>query len=426
MFTAKALRENIKTPDFSLRLKRVYPKDAAVEEQTVRYAELLDFFGKNYGAERTIRLFSAPGRTEVGGNHTDHQHGRVLAAAVNLDAIAAASLNEEGIVRIHSKGYDQDVVEINDLTVHKDEIGKSAALVRGVLAALKNAGYKVGGFDAVTMSNVLSGSGLSSSAAFEVLVGTMVNYLFNDGKITPEEIAIASQYAENEYFGKPSGLMDQMASSYGNFITIDFEDIKNPKIEKLDFDFESSGYTLCVVDTGGNHSDLTDDYADVKNDMVKAAGVFGKSFLRDVSSDEFYANVQKVKEQAGTRAVLRAIHFFEDDARVSDEVAALNSGDFDAFKELVIASGRSSFMYNQNVFSTKFKDEQNMSVALALSEKILKGKGAWRVHGGGFAGTIQAFVPNELVCEYREKIEAVFGKDSCKELEIRKFGGVEI
>lgn len=426
MFTAKALKERLGTPELSARLKRVYPKDGAVSEQTARYAELLDFFEKNYGEEREVRLFSAPGRTEVGGNHTDHQHGRVLAAAVNLDAIAAASLNNDGIVRIHSKGYDQDVIELNDLTVHKDEIGNSAALIRGVLAALKNSGYKVGGFDASTMSSVLSGSGLSSSAAFEVLVGTMVNYLFNDGKITPEEIAIASQYAENEYFGKPSGLMDQMASSYGNFITIDFENPEDPKIEKLNFDFASSGYTLCVVDTGGNHSDLTDDYADVKNDMVKAAGVFGKSFLREVSPEEFYANIKKVKEMAGARAVLRAIHFFEDHARVSEEVAALNSGDFDTFKSLVIDSGRSSFMYNQNVFSTRFKDEQNMSVALALSEKILKGKGAWRVHGGGFAGTIQAFVPNELVSEYREKIEAVFGEGACKELEIRKFGGVEI
>lgn len=426
MFTARALKERINTPEFSERLKRVYSYDGAVSEQTARYAELLGLFEKDYGEKREIRLFSAPGRTEIGGNHTDHQHGRVLAAAVNLDAIAAASLNDDGIVRIHSKGYREDVIELNDLTVHKNEKGRSSALVRGVLAALKNAGYRVGGFDAVTMNSVLSGSGLSSSAAFEVLVGTMVSYLFNDGKITPEEIAIASQYAENEHFGKPSGLMDQMASSYGSFITIDFENTEKPKIEKLDFDFASSGYTLCVVDTGGNHSDLTDDYAEVKNDMVKAAGVFGKRFLREVSAEDFYRNIGKVREQAGCRAVLRAIHFFEDDARVCKEVAALKRGDFDSFKELVIESGKSSFMYNQNVFSTRFKDEQNMSVALALSEKLLKGKGAWRVHGGGFAGTIQAFVPNALVSEYREKIEAVFGKNSCRVLEIRKFGGTEI
>ncbi len=426
MLTTVQLREDIKSGKFDERFKRVYVSEEDVAQQYERYCSLADDFDEVFSAGREIRLFSAPGRTEVGGNHTDHNHGRVLAAGINLDAIAIASANEENIVRVKSKGYSMDVVDLSDLTVRQDEFGHSPALVRGVCRGFINNGYKIGGFDAVTASKVLSGSGLSSSAAYEVLVGTMLNYLYNDGKVDPVTIAKIAQYAENEYFGKPCGLMDQMACSVGSFITIDFADPSKPEIEKVDFDFASCGHSLCIVDTKGSHSNLTDEYAAIRAEMESVAQQFSKKVLREVDETEFTKKIPELRQKVGDRAVLRAMHFYKDNERVIKEVEALKNNNFDEFKRLIIESGDSSYMYNQNVFAVKQPSVQPVSVALALSEQVLEGKGAWRVHGGGFAGTIQAFVPDSLLEEYKSTVEAVFGEGSCYVLSIRPVGGTEI
>ena len=403
----------------------LYPA-ADLEAQKARYLRVAEAFERLYGADRSVGVFSAPGRTEVCGNHTDHNHGKVLAAGVNLDAIAVAGRNDENIVRVKSEGYRMDVTELDDLRVHDNETGHSASLVRGVCAAFRARGYKVGGFDAATASNVLSGSGLSSSAAFEVLLGTILNHLYNDGRIDAVEIAQIAQYAENVYFGKPCGLMDQMACSVGGFVEIDFRDPKAPVIEKVPFDFAACGHALCIVDTGGTHADLTDDYAAVRREMEAAAQVFGKSVLREVDPASFKAQIPAVRKAAGDRAVLRALHFYHENERVERQAAALQAGDFAAFKQLVIESGNSSFMYNQNVFTPKAPTAQPVSLALALCAELLAGKGAWRVHGGGFAGTIQAFVPLELLDAFRAEMTAVFGEKACYVLQIRPVGGTAV
>ncbi|MBO5410616.1 MAG: galactokinase, partial [Clostridia bacterium] len=304
--------------------------------------------------------------------------------------------------------------------------GHSASLVRGVCAAFKERGYNIGGFDAATASNVLSGSGLSSSAAFEVLVGTMLNHLYNDGKVSAVEIAQIAQYAENKFFGKPCGLMDQMACSVGGFVKIDFADPSKPVIEKVDFDFASCGHSLCIIDTGADHSDLTDEYAAVRGEMEKAAAVFGKKVLREVDYAEFMKNIPAVRAAAGDRAVLRAIHFFNENKRVEKHSAALAAGDFEAFKNIIIESGNSSYMYNQNVYTCKDTSAQAVSVALIVCDEVLRGRGAWRVHGGGFAGTIQAFVPDDLLDEFKAAIASVFGEKACYVLNIRPEGGVKL
>lgn len=426
MATTLALREDIKAGRYDERFRAVYVTDAEIKAQYERYCSLADDFDEVFSADRDVRMFSAPGRTEVGGNHTDHNHGRVLAAGINLDAIALASKNDDNTVRVKSKGYAMDVVDLSDLSVHESETGHSPALVRGVMKGFENLGYKTGGFDAVTASRVLSGSGLSSSAAYEVLVGTMVNYLYNDGKVDPVTIAKIAQYAENEYFGKPCGLMDQMACSVGSFISIDFKNPAEPVIEKVDFDFASCGHSLCIVDTKGSHSNLTDEYAAIRIEMESVAKYFGKSVLREVDREEFEKNIPELRKAVGDRAVLRAIHFYNDNDRVVKEVAALKARDFEAFKSLILESGASSYMYNQNVFATKQPDIQPVSLALSISEAVLKGKGAWRVHGGGFAGTIQAFVPNDLLEKYKTEIERIFGEGSCYVLSVRPVGGTEI
>ncbi len=426
MSTTAQLREEIKSGMLDDRFKRVYVTEKEVKEQYDRYCSLADDFDEVFSSDRDVRLFSAPGRTEVGGNHTDHNHGRVLAAGINLDAIALASKNDDNTVRVKSRGYAMDVIDLSDLSVHKDEDGHSPALVRGVCQGFLNNGYNVGGFDAVTASRVLSGSGLSSSAAYEVLVGTMLNYLYNDGKVDPVTIAKIAQYAENEYFGKPCGLMDQMACSVGSFITIDFKDPSEPVIEKVDFDFASCGHSLCIVDTKGSHSNLTDEYAAIRLEMESVAAQFSKKVLREVDEKDFFVKIPELRKAVGDRAVLRAMHFYKDNERVLREVDALKKNDFEQFKKLVIESGDSSYMYNQNVFAVKQPEVQPVSIALALSEQVLDGKGAWRVHGGGFAGTIQAFVPNELLEEYKTTLEAVFGEGSCYVLAIRPVGGAEI
>lgn len=408
-------------------LSSVYTKQQ-FDEQYERFDSVLSDFAELFDNEmkREVCLFSAPGRTEVGGNHTDHNHGKVLAAGISLDAVAAASKNDEGIVRVKSAGYPMDEVDCSDLGVADCDAGKSRALIRGVLERFKSLGYAIGGFDATTASKVLSGSGLSSSAAFEVLIGTILNYLYNDGKIDPVEIAKIAQYAENVHFKKPCGLLDQMACSVGGFVTIDFADPSKPIIEKVDFDFENCGHALCIVDTKGSHSDLTDDYAAIRTEMESVAGFFGKSVLREITKEDVLSNAGAIAEKLGERAVIRAIHFFNDNERVEKEFAALSCGDFETFKALVIESGLSSYMYNQNVFTNKRPTSQPLSLGLAVSEEILKGKGAWRVHGGGFAGTLQAFVPLELLDEYKRAMNSIYGDDSCYVLNIRPIGGAKI
>ncbi len=397
-----------------------------VNDSIERYGKACDRFAHYFGDDRDTCLFSAPGRTEVGGNHTDHQLGCVLAGSVNLDVIAVASKNDDGIVRIKSKGFDMDVIDTSVLTPVESENEHSASLIRGVCARIKQLGYNIGGFDAYTTSNVFKGSGLSSSAAFEVLVGTIISYLYNDGKIDAVTIAKCSQYAENVFFGKPSGLMDQMASSVGGFVGIDFGDTENPIIEKVDFDFAGQNHSLCIVNTGGNHADLTCEYAAVPQEMRSVAEYFGKTALRQVAESDFYANIPAIREKCGDRAVLRAIHFFDDNRRAVEEKKALQNGDFAGFLKLIRESGQSSFMFLQNVYAASAPVEQGLSLALAISGRVLKDRGAYRVHGGGFGGTIQAFVPNDLLDDYINAIEGVFGKGTCYVLKIRPLGGTMI
>lgn len=419
--------KKIESNQYDEIMKKIYFTDEAVAAQKERYKAILDLFASIYNSDREIRFFSAPGRTEVCGNHTDHNRGKVMAAAVNLDVVAAAAKNDENIVRVKSAEYDKiDVIDITDITPHEEEYGKSKGLIRGICAGFKNRGYNIGGFDAATMTQVLSGSGLSSSAAFEVLVGTCMNYLYNDGKISAVEIAQIAQYAENVFFDKPCGLMDQMACSVGGFVKIDFADTDKPVITPVEFDFASCGHNLCIVDTRANHADLTDEYAAIRKEMETAASCFGKSALRDVSEEEFTDNLPMVREKAGDRCVLRGLHFYGENNRVEKAAAALAEKNFEEFKSVITESGFSSYMYNQNVFSAKQPLSQPVSVALAISDYILRGKGAWRVHGGGFAGTIQAFVPTELLDTYKNAVESVFGENSCYVLNIRPVGGTEI
>lgn len=406
-------------------LEKLYGANA-VDMQKARYEAAVKSFEDIYGKADNIRLFSAPGRTEVGGNHTDHNRGCVMAAAVGLDVIAVVSPCDGSVVSVKSEGFPEDVVDISDLKIKENEKNSSAALIRGVAAGFKNAGYDVCGFKAYTTSNVLKGSGLSSSAAFEVLIGTIFSHLCNGGKVSAVKIAQIAQYAENAYFGKPSGLMDQMASSVGGFITIDFKDTENPVIDSVSYDFASSGYNLCIVDTKGNHADLTPEYAAIPAEMKSVAKFFGKSELRDITKEQLIENIADVRKSCGDRAVARAFHFFDDNERVGKEAAALRSGDIDGFLKLITESGNSSFKYLQNVFAVKSPEEQGLVMGLYLSENVLCGRGAVRVHGGGFAGTIQAFVPTDLLDTYSETMEKVFGKGSCYKLYIRPVGGAAV
>ncbi|MBQ7817346.1 MAG: galactokinase [Oscillospiraceae bacterium] len=372
------------------------------------------------------RYFSAPGRTEIGGNHTDHQRGRVLAAAVNLDTKAAVRLNGSNIIRVQSQGYPLCEVDLSQLTPLSSEANTTPALIRGVAARFAEFGCKVQGFDAYVTSTVLPGSGLSSSAAFEVLIGTIINILFFDAKVSAPEVAAIGQYAENVFFGKPCGLMDQTASSVGNLVTIDFGNKEHPDIRRVDFDFSAVGYALCIIDSGADHADLTDEYAAIPGELKAVAAHFGKEVLTQVDEAEFYADLPAVRKTCGDRAVMRAIHIFEDNARVVKQVAALENGDFDAFLKLVTESGQSSYMYLQNVIPTGNTVHQEVAVALALCRHALQGQGAYRVHGGGFAGTVQAFVPLTILDSFRAQIDAVLGEGACHVLSIRPQGGVEL
>ena len=420
------MKKTIADGGFDAALTKLYAAKE-LDAQRARYLSLAQTFESVYGENRAIGFYSAPGRTEVCGNHTDHNKGCVLAAGINLDAIACASANDENIVRLKSVEYPKtDIVDLSVLTPVAEETERSASLIRGVAARFVQLGYKVGGFDCVTTNKVIAGSGLSSSAAFEVLVGTIFNYMYNDGKISAVEIAQIAQYAENVFFGKPCGLMDQMACSVGGFVQIDFADTNNPVITPVAFDFASCAHALVITDTRASHADLTDEYAAIRKEMESVAAVFGKSCLRETDEQEVMANMALVREKCGERACLRAMHFYNDNRRVEKEATALRNGDFDTFKQLVIESGNSSYMYNQNVF-VKIKDAgQPVSLALALSDSVLRGKGAWRVHGGGFAGTIQAFVPEELLDTYIATLESVYGEAACHVLSIRSVGGTEV
>jgi len=417
------LKQNIQNGKFDKEFTMLYGDVVVAKE---RYIEAVDEFVNLYGDRNNIRLFSAPGRTEVGGNHTDHQHGRVLAGSVNLDIIAVVAQNDDNIVRIKSKGYNMDEVDVSDLDKKETEQGRARSLIRGVMAAFKNGGYNVGGFDAYTTSNVLKGSGLSSSAAFEVLVSNVVNGLYNDAKVDAVTMAKYSQFAECEYFGKPCGLLDQMASSVGGFTYADFCDPQNPIVDKISIDLNESDHTLCVVDTGGNHANLTQDYADITLECRAVSNALGVEFLRDASMDDFYKNYAQIRQQCGDRAMLRAMHFFNENERVLTQKSALRRGDFNTFFVTVKRSGESSYDLLQNVYSPSNPREQAISVALALTKQFLNGRGAYRVHGGGFAGTIQCYIPNKMFDDYKQMIESVFGEGSCVKLFVRAVGGYEL
>ncbi len=372
------------------------------------------------------RYFSAPGRTEIGGNHTDHQRGRVLAAAVNLDTVAAVRCNGTDTIRILSKGYPMSTVCLKELTPVPAEVNTTPALIRGVAARFVEMGCPVAGFDAYCESTVLPGSGLSSSAAYEVLIGTILNQMFFGGKVSQPEIAQISQYAENVFFGKPCGLMDQMASAVGNLITIDFFDKEHPAIRQVDVDFSAYGHALCIVDSGADHADLTDEYAAVPGEIKAVAAWFGKEVLTQIAEKDFYAAIPALRRACGDRAVMRAIHFYQENARVPQQVAALEKGDFDRFLSLVKQSGYSSYMYLQNVIPAGYKAHQDVAVALALCEHYLAGRGAYRVHGGGFAGTVQAFVPLDMLDSFVAGMDGALGEGACHVLSIRPQGGVEM
>lgn len=411
--------------DFSA-LKGLYGSDSAIiARQAERYTQLAGEFKSKFNATE-FEVFSSPGRTEIGGNHTDHNFGRVLAGAVNLDNIAMAAPNGTMTVRIASAGYPQFEVDLNNLKPDSSEFFTSESLIRGISARMKELGYQIGGFDAVIDGGVPKGSGLSSSASFEVLIGAIISHLFNDGKLDPIENAIIGQYAENVFFGKPCGLMDQTACSVGGLVTIDFKNPAEPVVKKVDFDFTKTGYALVITDTGGNHADLNDEYASLPTEMKSVAGKLNAKVLREVSLEQVVENIPQMRGQVSDRAILRAFHFQRDNARVVDQVAALEQNDFKSFLRMVVESGHSSYMYNQNIYPINNVEEQGISLALAMSDMVLNGEGAFRVHGGGFAGTIQAFVPEHLIEKYVSTLEHVFGAGSCHKLFIRPQGAIKV
>ena len=401
--------------------------EGALAYQKERYTKAIDEFEKIYG-DGEISLYSVAGRSELSGNHTDHNYGCVIAASIDLDIIAVARKRDDGVIRIKSEGFPEDVVDTAEYTAPVEaKFGTSESIIAGMCAGFIKDGYAIGGFDAYTTSNVLKGSGLSSSAAFEDMVGNILSHMYNDGNVDNVEIAKLAQYAENVFFGKPCGLMDQVACAVGGIVAIDFADPKVPIIDKLDFDISAKGYNLCIVNTGGNHADLTDDYASVPAEMKSVAAHFGKTVLRQVDKDALVKEIPALREKVGDRAVLRALHFMNENERVAKQKKALIDGDLDAFFDNVIASGRSSFCYLQNVYTTKNLTEQGLSLALCLAENNLSGKkAAWRVHGGGFAGTIQSFVPSSEVESYRALMDSVFGEGKCIVLRIRPVGAVKV
>lgn len=424
METKKVL-ELISRGDLDHDLIDVYVDAEQLEYQRERYMNAITKFIEQYG-DGDIQIFSAPGRSEIGGNHTDHQHGKVLACAINKDAIGVVKKVETEEVRIVSDGAKEIVVDITDLSVRADEKGSTIALIKGVLAGFQERGYKIGGFWAFITSDVLIGSGVSSSAAFETLIGTILSGLYNKMKVSDIEIAMIGQFAENVYFGKPCGLMDQMACSIGSLAYIDFRNPEKPYVEKIIFDLEKYGYSLCITDTKGSHADLTDEYAAVPEEMKRVANYFNKEVLADITLEELMNNIVYMRKILSDRCILRAVHFLVENKRVEEEVSALKYGLINLFLECVRDSGNSSYKFLQNVYSVKNVYQQDVSLALALSETLLGENGVCRVHGGGFAGTIQAFVKNENVKVYQESMDKIFGNGSCSILKIRKYGGIQL
>lgn len=420
---ANELIASLKNHELDKQLQNCICTDQ-VDQEIERYVDLIRQADERFHGE-SYHLFSAPGRTEVGGNHTDHQQGRVLAASVNMDTACAVCACEDTIEFI-SEGFAIKPISIDDLTMKEAEKNTSEALIRGILARFQQLGYRIGGFKAYSNSTVLKGSGISSSACFETLIGTILSHLYNEAKISPIEIAKIGQYAENVFFGKPCGLMDQMACSVGGFVTIDFKDVANPKVEKVDFDFAHSGYALCLVDTKGDHADLSDEYGLMPQEMKQVARCLNKSVLSECSLYDLLDHITEIRAHCSDRAILRSIHFFNETERVVEQVEALKRKDMRQFCELIIASGYSSYMYLQNVYSPSDIHHQNLSLALAISEQLLKGKGAYRVHGGGLAGTIQAFVPTELLPEYTKMMRHIYGEDACFVLSVRPVGGYKL
>ena len=407
------------------RFVQLYGKDICLDGQRKRYCDALSRFEELFG-EAEVSVFSAPGRTEIGGNHTDHQLGKVIAGALNVDAIAVVGRTDNAEIKVVSGDGPMITVRLTDLEPVASEKGTTTALIKGVLQGLSLRGYAIGGFQAYVTSDVLIGSGISSSAAFETLIGTVVSGLYNDGTIPAQTIAAVGQYAENVYFGKPCGLMDQMASAVGSLVYIDFEKSDAPVVERIDCDLSNFGYCLCITDTQSSHANCTEEYAAITAEMRKVAEFFGKEVLRQVKKEEVFANLVKVREYAGDRAVLRAIHFMNENERVEGQAEALRKGDFAGFLELVKASGDSSFKFLQNIYSNCDAEHQSISLALAVSESVLGDDGVCRVHGGGFAGTIQAFVKTDKSDAYCKAMDDVFGEGACKIYQVRQFGGVKV
>ena len=417
---------NLNNGAYNPLFSRLYgSKKQSLEYQVQRYIKAIESFKMFFSNREQIKIFSAPGRTEIGGNHTDHQQGSVLAGAVNLDAIAIVSFHNEGFIRLKSEGFDMIQVDLADTAIHPSESGDTA-IVRGIVARFKEMGVSVEGFDAYTTSDVIRGGGISSSAAFEILVSTIINEHYNKGNGSPLDMARIGWFAETTYFGKKCGLLDQTVSSFGGLVGIDFADVVNPIIEKIDYNFSQSGYTLCITDTKSSHEDLTDDYVAIREEMEGVASFFGKKVLSQVDEAAFYESISELREKLSDRAVMRAAHFFDETRRAKEEAEALKHGDFACFLKLVNESGYSSASLLQNLYSTKQPTSQALPLAIMISKRILGDKGAVRVHGGGFAGTIQAFVPNELVETYSKEMEKIFGRDTCLKLTIRPVGGVEI
>lgn len=421
-----SVRESLEQGSLDQKIKEIYVDEQRVPYNRERYIRAIDRFTELFPSEKEIEIYSAPGRSEVCGNHTDHQNGMVLATSINLDAIAIVAKAEEPVIRLVSGDFPMEEVDVADLSMKEEEQSTTTALIRGVAAGMKERGHKVGGFTAYITSDVLMGAGMSSSAAFESLIGTILSGLYNDMKVSSIEIAQIGQYAENIYFGKPCGLMDQMACSVGGMIFIDFKEKEHPEVRQVHTDFEKAGLSLCIVDTKGSHADLTPDYAAVPAEMNQVAQALGREHLREVPRETFFKELPKLWKETSGRAVLRAIHFYEEEERVLRGVKSLEESDYPGFLSVIKASGDSSAKYLQNIYSPKDVDSQNVTVALAVSESILGENGVCRVHGGGFAGTIQAFVKNEAVAAYKEQIEAIYGDDSCHVLKVRLQGGIRV
>lgn len=431
METTTQLKQQLQSGLYDNAFRKLYAPDAAtVAAQRERYLHAVEQFEQVFGQERMVRLYSAPGRTEIGGNHTDHNNGVVIAGAVNLDIVAVVSPTDDNRVTVCSEGFGTiGPVDVSCLTPVNGEQGRSESLIRGVAAGIVNKGGKVGGFDAYTVSDVLGGSGLSSSAAFEVCMGAIFRGEYNDNDmqlLNQVEIAKISQYAENVFFDKPCGLMDQTACAVGSAITIDFKDPTSPIVREVKFDLAGKGFALCISDTKGSHADLTDDYAAIRREMESVAEFFGKKVLREVEEDVFLAAIPDVRKAVGDRAVVRAIHFYNDSRRAASIYEAIRDDRFEDFLALILEAGHSSYEFNQNAYSISAPQAQGIPLALAISQKVLNGRGAWRLQGGGFAGTIQAFVPMDLLDSYRNAIDAVFGEGSCHVLSIRNYGAVPV